>query len=329
MKRQMYLPTLSLLISLFAGGLLRAPLAHAQGEVLGIHLLSPAELPQAQKLLETKENTAHFVTLPITFDDLNYKSRWQNFLNEAHDAHIKPLIRLTTRFENGAWVVPNQADIMRYASFLSSLDWKDEELTIILFNEPNHANEWGNKLDPEGYVRIADFATDWFKTESKKYIVLPAGLDLSANNSSGTMDEFSYWKRAIAERPEFLEKLDGWTSHSYPNPGFSSNPWKTDKGSLRGYQHELSFLGEYTKKEFPVYITETGWNTYQLSNWEVQRYYEVAYKQIWSTDARIRAVTPFLLQGAPGTFAPFSFLDARGNPTKSYDVYKSLVTLTR
>ena len=329
MKKQLLLLTFAVFISFLCSVLKEAPLAHAQGEVLGIHLLSPAELPQAQKLLETKENIDHFVTLPLTFDDLNYASRWQKFLDEAHDAHIKPLIRLTTRFENGAWVVPTQADIVRYATFLSSLVWKDDQLTVILFNEPNHANEWGNRLDPEEYARIADFATDWFKTEPKKYIVLPAGLDLSANNSSGTMEEFVYWKRALAERPEFVEKLDGWTSHSYPNPGFSSNPWKTDKGSLRGYQHELLFLTTYTKKEFPVYITETGWNTYQLSNWEVQRYYEVAYKQIWSIDGRIKAVTPFLLQGAPGTFAPFSFLDAHGNPTKSYDVYKSLITSSR
>ncbi len=327
MKRQLFLSICAVLILFCMGAMRFVSPALAQGEVLGIHLLSPSELSQAQKLLETKNNTNHFVTVPLTYDDLGHKDRWQNFLNEAHDAHLTPLIRLTSRFENGSWVVPNQADIIKYVTFLSSLSWKDTDLTVILFNEPNHANEWGGGVDPEGYVRIADFATDWFKTEEKHYIVLPAGLDLSANTSPGTMEEFTFWKRALADRPEFIEKLDGWTSHSYPNPGFASDPWKTDKGSLRGYQHELTFLSGYTKKELPVYITETGWNHDQLTNWELARYYTVAYSQIWNNDPRIKAVTPFLLQGAPGTFAPFSFLDAHGNPTKSYDVYKSLVLM--
>lgn len=328
MKRQLFLPTIATFMFFLLGGIFPIARASAQGDVLGIHLLSPAELPQAQKLLQTKDNARSFVTLPFTYDDLNHKARWQSFLNEAHQANIKPLIRLTTRFENGAWVVPTHADIVAYAKFFTSLDWKDEELTIILFNEPNHAGEWGGTIDPEGYVRIADFAADWFKTEGKKYVILPAGLDLAANNSAKTMEAFAYWKRALAERPEFLEKIDGWTSHSYPNPGFSSNPWKTDKGSLRGYQHELVFLGGYTNKEFPVYITETGWNHDNLTRRNISQYYEVAYRQIWNNDPRIKAVTPFLLQGAPGAFAAFSFLDAQGNPTLAYQVYKSLLSST-
>jgi len=297
----------------------------AQAQVLGIHLLSPGEIASAQKLLDTKDGTSHFVTVPLTFDDINHKERWQAFFRDAHSANLTPLIRLTTRFEDGKWVVPDRSDIMRMSKFLTSLDWKRDELTIILFNEPNHSGEWGGRLDPESYALIAEFASDWFKTESKKYVVLPAGLDLAAPNSDKTMEAFTYWKRAVAKVPHLFEKFDGWTSHSYPNPGFSSNPWKTDKKSLRGYQHELIFLSQFTSKQFPVYITETGWNHDALSGREIQRYYQVAYKNIWNSDPRIKAVTPFLLQGAPGTFAPFSFLDALGKPTKAYAAYQDLL----
>lgn len=297
----------------------------AEGKVLGIHLLSPGEIGVAQKLLTTTDEASHYVTIPLTFDDLNHKERWQNFFRDASSARIIPLIRLATRFEDGAWVIPDRSDIIKMSKFLTSLDWHAPTLTIILFNEPNHGKEWGGKLDPEGFSQICEFAADWFATESKTYVVLPAGMDLAASNTGDTMEAFTYLRRVFAHSPELLDKLDGWTSHSYPNPGFTSDPWKTDKNSLRGYQHELAFLKDYSDKEFPVYITETGWDQRGISQKKVREYYQVAYRDIWSSDSRIKAVTPFLLQGAPGTFAPFSFLDEKGNPTSAYQVYQSLL----
>lgn len=299
--------------------------AKAQADVLGIHLLSPGEIASAQRLLDTKDGATHYVTVPLTFDDLNHKDRWQAFFRDAHSARLIPLIRLTTRFEAGNWVVPDRSDVMKMAAFLSDLDWNTDELTIIIYNEPNHALEWGGRLDPEGYAKITEFTVDWFKTEPKKYVVLPAGLDLAAPNSKDTLEAFAFWTRAEKAVPGLFDKFDGWTSHSYPNPGFASNPWKTDKKSLRGYQHELIFLSRFTKKQFPVYITETGWNHNAISGRDVGRYYLAAYKNIWNSDPRIKAVTPFLLQGAPGTFAPFSFLDALGKPTKAYAAYQEIL----
>lgn len=298
----------------------------AQGEVLGIHLLSPSEIESASKLLSTKDNSDHYVTVPLGFADLNDSGSWQKFFDQAHDLHLKPIVRLTTRFEGSAWVVPNRADIMKFTKFLSALDWHSDGLPVVLFNEPNHANEWGGHIDPVAYANLVDFAADWLKTEPKKYVVLPAGMDLAASNGGETIEAFNYLKQALTANPDWLDKLDGWTSHSYPNPGFSSSPWKTDKSSLRGYQHELSFLAQYSKKYFPVYITETGWNNSGLSNFKVRQYYKEAYSDIWSKDARIVAVTPFLLQGAPGTFAPFSFLDKDGNPTIAYETYRQLLS---
>jgi hypothetical protein len=299
---------------------------YAQSEVLGIHLLSPSEISKASKLLTTQDNIPHYVTVPFGFSDLPKKDEWQRFFDEAQTAHLKPIIRLTTRFEGHSWVVPNRSDIMVFTAFLSALDWRQDELAVVLFNEPNHANEWGGHIDPKGYADIADFAADWLKTEPKKYVVLPAGLDLAASNGGETMEAFNYLKQSLAHNSSWLEKMDGWTSHSYPNPAFSSGPWKTDKASLRGYQHELTFLATYSSKQFPVYITETGWSQNQLSNREIRRYYAQAYKDIWNNDPRIKAVTPFLLQGAPGLFAPFSFLDKNGEPTIAYEAFRSILS---
>lgn len=303
----------------------RVPAVQARGEVLGIHILSPGELDRANELLEHGDDKDKFVTVPLTLGDLEKPKDWQQFLDTCHRLKVRPIIRLTTRFQDGTWIVPTRVDIMAYALFLKKLEWHRPELTIILFNEPNHTREWGGKIDPAGFAEISEFTARWFHTEEKKFTVLPAAMDLAADGHNGTMEAFAYWQSALSQRPGLLDLFDGWNSHSYPNPAFSASPSKTGKNSLRGYENELAFIKKYTTKEFPVYITETGWNQELLSNLKVRNYFTQAYEQIWSKDTRIVAVTPFVLQGAPGTFAPFSFLDKDGKPTIAYEVYKSIL----
>ncbi|PWU22406.1 hypothetical protein C5B42_06140 [Candidatus Cerribacteria bacterium 'Amazon FNV 2010 28 9'] len=300
-------------------------IAFAQGQILGIHVLSPNDLPAAGDLLSTQDNANHFVTIPFTLDDIGRKDEWQSFFDQAAARHLTPILRLATRFDGKNWVVPNRSDVMNMASFLTSLDWHEDSLIVILFNEPNHAPEWGGSVDPVSYANMLDFSVQWFKTEPKHYTVLPAALDLAATTGGSTVEAFTFLRQVLAYDKEWLDQIDGWSSHSYPNPGFSASPYKDDKESLRGYTYELSFLSGYTTRQLHVYITETGWNQNTLSNWQIRAYYAQAYQTIWSKDPRIVAVTPFLLQGAPGTFAPFSFLDARGNPTIAYEIYKSLL----
>lgn len=297
----------------------------ARGEVLGIHILSPGELDRAHELLENGDDKDKFVTVPLTLADLEKPKDWQHFFDECHRLKVRPLIRLTTRFEDGSWAVPTRVDIMAYTHFLKKLEWHRPELTVILFNEPNHTREWGGRTDPAGFAAISEFAARWFQTEEKEFTVLPAAMDLAADGRNGTMEAFAYWQTALSERPGLLDHFDGWNSHSYPNPAFAAAPSKTGKNSLRGYENELAFIKKYTNKELPVYITETGWNQELLSDLKVRRYFSQAFEQIWSKDTRIVAVTPFVLQGAPGTFAPFSFLDAQGKPTIAYEAYKSLL----
>lgn len=297
----------------------------ARGEVLGIHILQIGELSKARELLENGDDKDKFVTVPLTLDDLSKPDQWQGFFDEAHRLKVRPLIRLTTRYSNGAWQVPTRADIIAYSAFLSSLEWHRPELTVILFNEPNHAKEWGGTIDPDGFAHVSYFASSWFATESKDYTILPAALDLAADGRNGTMEAFAYWKKVFANTPEYLTYFEGWNSHSYPNPAFRANPSKSGQNSLRGYTNELAFLNQYTQKILPVYITETGWDQNALSSGTLRSYFQKAFSDIWSKDERIVAVTPFVLQGAPGNFAPFSFLDASGKPTRAYLAYKELL----
>lgn len=290
------------------------------GKVLGVHILHPYELADAEELLRPtteSENNPVFVTIPVTLNDLQNKDEWQSFFNTAKEKNITPIVRLTTRFENGAWQVPSRRDITLLFGFLNRLEWPSKQKYIIVFNEVNHAKEWGGTIDPSGYADILLFTANWAHAENRNYVVLPAAMDLAAPNGRETMEAFTYLEAMVAAQPEALHKIDIWNSHSYPNPGFSAAPDRTAKNSLRGYTHELAFVREKTGRDLKVMITETGWVKGRFSTKQLENYYTYALKNVWS-DPRILAVTPFVLRGDPGPFSDFAFLDRNSNPTAHY-----------
>lgn len=300
---------------------------------LGVHILSVHELDDAKKLLvpmvlgdstqAVLEDTQEwrYVTIPLTLNDLTpaKKQEWQTFFHQAKKLKIKPIIRLSTSYspETQSWLIPNKKQIVDQITFLSSLEWPVSQLPIIAYNEVNHAKEWGGHLDPAGYAKVLHFVSDWAHTEKKEYLVLPAAMDLSAPNSRETREAFVYLNQMYQADPAVFSYIDMWNSHSYPNPGFSSSPTRTGKKSLRGFQNELAFLKAKTGHDYQVMITETGWRESPgLERW-LESYYTYAMQHIWS-DARVVAVTPFLLKGAPGPFAAFSFYDDANQPTNQF-----------
>lgn len=303
--------------------LLSAQIVRAS-EVLGVHILNTGELDAAKILVKTekRKDTWDFVTIPFTLDDVKRKAEWQRFFYQARDMKFQPIVRLVTRYENGVWVVPTRRDVVEMVAALSTFDWpQPQERIVVVFNEPNHIKEWGGSVDPVTYAHVLQFAADWMHTEMLGYVVLPAGLDLDAPNGATAMEAFTFLERMIDAEPRILNSLDGWTSHSYPNPAFSASPTMKGKNSLHGFEYELAFLKKYTDREFPVYITETGWiDSKKTTRW-LPQYYQYAVDHIWS-DPRVRAVTPFVLKGAPGSFAQFSFYDESGKPTLHFNAYQ-------
>jgi hypothetical protein len=297
-----------------------------EGAVLGIHILSPNEAPAAKELLEgNSENTEwHYVTIPLTLNDLEKHEEWQNFFDYAKSNHLIPIVRLTTRFENGAWKIPSKKDVVDLFTFLGELNWPTEKRYIIVFNEVNHANEWGNTIDPDGYAEVLKFSSNWALSEGMNYQVLPAAMDLAAPNGGSTREAFSYLNQMYAHEPRIFDYITYWNSHAYPNPGFSSSPERTEKNSVRGFIHELAFAKEKTGRDYQVFITETGWIENNATRRWLTSYYEYTAKNVWS-DPRIMAVTPFVLNGAPGPFAGFSFFDSHQQPTLQYSAYKKVV----
>lgn len=329
MKKGAILAVLTLVFSLF-----QAKAVYAQeGAVLGIHIMNLNEAPQARELLKGNglPDEWRYVTIPVTLNDLHKQKEWQDFFDYAKAQKLIPIVRLTTKPDGSVWAIPSQKDVTDLITFLSSLNWPTDQKYIIVFNEVNHAKEWGNSIDPAGYADILSFTSNWAKSENKNYQILPAAMDLAAPNGKETQEAFTYLEKMREHDPNILTYVDFWNSHSYPNPGFSSAPTRSGKQSLRGYQTELSYVKEKTGNDLKTFITETGWVDTNINSRLMSKYYMYAAQNIWNDD-RIMAVTPFILQGAPGPFAPFTFLDANGKPTYQYRAYqeamKSLASST-
>lgn len=285
---------------------------------LGVHILSLDEATRAKEVVsfENQNDTWNYVTIPFTLGDLQKEKDWQKFFDTCAQLKLIPLVRLTTEFDSdaNAWAIPNKRNIVDQISFLSELEWPTQDRHIIVFNEVNHAKEWGGTIDPKEYSKVLRFTADWAHTEQKNYVVLPAGFDLAAPNGIQTKEAFTYLSEMLQTDPEIFDVVDIWNSHSYPNPGFSSSPTRVGKNSLRGYQYEIAYLKQETGRDFKVMITETGWeDNKSIAKW-LSSYYAYAFQHIWS-DERVLAVTPFVLKGSPGPFEGFSLLDVNDQPT--------------
>ncbi len=310
--------------------LLCSHLVSAQ-QVLGVHILHPAEISEAARLIKNDYNahTWSYVTLPLSLNDLDKKDEWQAAFNQARSLKINPLVRLVSRFDpdKNAWTIPTRGEILALFNFLNSLDWPHEHRYIIVFNEVNHRSEWGGVLDPLAYADTLSFVADWAHTENVGYRILPAAMDLAAPNGPNTAEAFTYLNQMLVYQPNLFEKIDHWNSHSYPNPAFSAPPSATGKNSLRGFEHELDWLENKTSRKLSVFITETGWEENSRTRNKLDTYYAYASDKVWS-DSRIIAVTPFILKGDPGPFSKFTLLDRDGQPKLSYHAYASAIEKT-
>ncbi len=297
----------------------------------GIHIVDPSDIANVATLVNSSDGLWGYVTLVISEGDRNTEW-WSKHFSLLKRLHLIPIVRLATYTEGSGWVKPKKEDASEWVRFLKDLPWPTKNRYVIPFNEPNHAGEWGGSVSPEEYADIFIAFANALKEESGDFFILPAGLDASAPNGLTTMDEETYVRRVIAAKPEFLDLLDGWTSHSYPNPGFSGSPYASGRGTLRTYEWELTLLKNLgLKKDLPVFITETGWahtgfdwKSRLLSPETVASYITIASKTVWN-DPRIAAVTPFLFQYQQPLFAMFSWLiPGNREPYPFYLAYQSI-----
>lgn len=301
--------------------------------IFGIHLAQPhrEDLINAAKLVNGNGGDWGYVTLVIQEDD-RQKEKWQEVFNQLRELHLIPIIRIATRADGEKWEKPSIVDADGWASFLASLNWVVKNRYVVLFNEPNHSNEWGGVVDPKEYAQLALEFAKKLKEKNPDFFVMMAGLDASAPHQPPIFwDEYLFLKEVFQTISvnDFEKYFDGWASHSYPNPDFSASPYRLGRGSLYTYQWEKQIIRSFGVEKFlPVFITETGWRRSSfLSEQTIASYFQIAFLNIWQNDSQVWAVTPFILNYQNEPFLDFSWQKLQTNDFYSY--YYTLQSLPK
>lgn len=283
----------------------------------GIHIIqaTPDESSPAAQLVNSSGGDWGYITVLIESKDRNH-GKWQEFFNDLRRRHLIPLVRLATKPLNEHWERPYEKEYAAWADFLDKLNWPTKNRYVVIYNEPNHGKEWGGSVDPKNYAIVLDQTITALKNKNRDFFVLNAGFDASApSNPPFFEDQLIFMQKMNQAVPGIFNKLDGWVSHSYPNPGFVGSPYAAGRGTIRTWYWELEQLRNLgVTKNLPVFITETGWQHAEGINYDsrlpsadtVANFYQQAFVHAWS-DSRIVAVTPFLLSYQESLFDHFSF----------------------
>lgn len=306
------------MLSVFSGKVLAIvdPLSVSNNKV-GIHIISPGfeEIRGAAELANTSGGDWGYITVVIQSNDRN-KGKWQTFFDSLRKYHLIPIIRIAGAPVDSYWDRPKEEDSQIWAEFLNSLNWPTKNRYVVIYNEPNHASEWGGSVDPVSYAKELDITIDMLKQASEDFFVLNGGLDASAPHLPPQYyDEERFLIEMDRTIPGIFNKLDGWVSHSYPNPGFRGSPTDFGRGTIRTFLWEKNLINRITRgRELPIFITETGWKHSEgieqertlPSSATVGEYFKTAFQAAWS-DPGVVAVTPFLLTYQQPPFDHFSF----------------------
>ena len=302
---------------------------HAQNNKFGISLLQPTseDIRDASQLVNSNGGDWGYVTLVIQENDRDVR-KWQDLFNELREEHLIPIIRLATSPQGEVWRRPEGKDAKDWVEFLDKLNWVVKKRYIILFNEPNHASEWGGSVDPENYGTVALSFAKALHASDSDYVIMLAGLDAAAPQLPDQYEDSGEFIKSICKNEGFCTQLfgyvDAWSSHSYPNPGFSGSVWDSGKKSIRGYEYELQLLNDLgVEKNLPVFITETGWIHKSLSEEAIGHNMETAFSSVWGDDPRVQAVTPFVFYYVTEPFVGFSW-KKDGGFTQQYELVRKL-----
>lgn len=274
----------------------------------GIHIFSEKDLQNAANLVNSSGGDWGYVTFVITEAERDH-DRWQKVFDQMRRLHLIPIVRLATKANGATWNAPSEAEIDNWVGFLNSLNWVIENRYVVINNEPNHATEWGGRIDPAGYALYLKQISTKLKNASSDFFILPAGLDPSSTNTSTTMTENRFFLQMKNAQPDVFNYVDGWTSHSYPN------------ASIDIYGQELFFIG----KSLPVFITETGWPNNKYSESQISTNLIKAFTNTWN-DPKVIAVTPFILDYTSPPFDVYSWKKGDGS---FYNFYSDVQKMTK
>lgn len=337
-KKYTLLASLFLSFIVFIFSSMSVPLFAASSNIFGMHLAqyNDEDVESIAQLVNSRGGDWGYITLIIQETDRDV-DKWQGIFDKLKKLHLTPIIRIATQAEGDHWRRPDAHEAGEWAQFLDALEWPTSDRYVILFNEPNHASEWGGSVNPENYGEVARVFAQTLETRNSAFFVMIAAMDASAPSSPPSHeDQHTFYSRMLSRFPagDFNTYISGLASHSYPNPGYRGKPTDTGRKSIRTYEWELQTLKSKGVKSLPVYITETGWphsepngNTAYYDANTVAEYYRYAFQEVWFKDSRVRAVTPFTFTYPVSTFANFSW--ERPDGSSVYPQYTVIMNMPK
>src|SRR3989344_6529291 len=165
----------------------------------GIHIIqaTPDESSPAAQLVNTNGDWG-YITVLIERNDRKL-DKWQEFFNDLRRRHLLPLVRIATEPEDSFWKRPYDGEENDWANFLDSLNWPTKNRYVIIYNEPNHAKEWGNKVDADSYAEVLDQTVTALKNKNRDFFVLNAGFDASAPSKPPQFEDQVIFMRKMNE----------------------------------------------------------------------------------------------------------------------------------
>ena len=338
-----------------------------------------------------------YVVVIIRLDEFDEVPLWQYFLDLCRDLHLTPIVRFTT-FRNDAsrwWEAPLRDNegggyftvAEQYRDFLGNLRWPTKPRYIIVGNEPNRGDEWGNQPNGEAYAHFLGDVSKRLRASDPNVVILNAALDWYAPNTNGQkfndgyryVDADTFLRQMVKWDKDIFKQMQVWNAHAYPlgpfreppnqqqlkfdllngalDPRQTPTPGGLFNRGVNSYAWELFRIGELGGPPLPVLITETGWrhreNTVPqsadainaaVSAAQVADYFELAFVgnqrlpqypatgwTPWENDARVLAVMPFALDGAPERWGHSNWLmlDGDGNVQGVYPMYQRMMELRR
>lgn len=281
---------------------------------------------KADEMVNSNGGNWGYVLVPYNVKDYEL-NKWNSFFEILNRKHLIPIIQL--------WDV----DIENYkkqtekaSEFLTKLPWPIKKKYISVYNEMNDSNFFNGGANPEIYSKILDFTISTFKKNDPDYFILNGAFNSTAPNVNGYVDQEVFMMKMNDEVPNIFKKLDGWASHSYPNPDYIGKPTDMGRGSIRNYEWELSVLkNKFNVSELPVFITETGWphaegETYNSKYYTDEKsasFLKQAFENVWLKDERVVAVTPFTIY-YDSPHDHFSFVEKNGDTYRNFEVLKAM-----
>lgn len=298
----------------------------------------------AAELINSHSGDWGWILMPMDINERD-SANWNGIFAKALEKHLIPIIQISKANINTQ--IPTGGEIDGIAEFLAGLGWPTKIRAVTLFNEVNASEYWGGKIDPEGYARLLDHATDKFKSLSGEFFVMNGAFNSSAHDTCTPTDLGGYscyigldtfMRRMNNAVPGIFAKLDGWANHSYPHPSYGGTPWDNDGSrdqgrlTIRAYRYDLRLLAQYGVS-LPVFITETGWphregnqtcpaNITCYDQNTIAQYYKAAFTDYWLKDPAVVAVTPFQLRR--DDFDNFAFVAADGAKFPQWEAITSI-----